>query len=107
MKQISQPCEVNFSAVEFNDALIMLPVMDNLVNNLNSMVDSANKNTARYNKSVQDGKPDNWYKNNANVSIEEAKSIHRQLDVLFKLGFITSPDVVIAEIPAVIADVEG
>lgn len=86
MKTITQSVEVSFNAVDFQDALTILPVMDDLLkryNDLNKYLHDA------YNESKkEEGERKKYW--NVRENMSEMKAVYNQLKVLLKLGFIFS-----------------
>lgn len=82
MKTIKQTVEVNFNAIDFKDALIIAPIIDELINRYRTahqtLNDSYNKGTGRY--AVRE-------------NLETLHRTHSQIQVLLRLGFqSTLPD---------------
>lgn len=82
MKTIKQNVEVNFNAIDFKDALIIAPIIDDLINRYRSAHNSLdgyyNKGTNRY---------------TVKESLEILHRTHSQIQVLLRLGFVsTLPD---------------
>lgn len=87
MKTIKQSEEINFNAISFKDALIMLPLMDELTNLINHI-----KLTDFYASLPEDEK--NKYRNvwrRDNISLP-TNSVEKIYEVLTKLGFESQND---------------
>ena len=76
MKTIKQTTEVNFNAIDFKDALIIAPIIDDLINRYRSAHNSLDE---AYNK----GK----YKYNVKETLKLLRETYSQLQVLLRLGF--------------------
>lgn len=82
MRTIKQTAEVNFNAIDFKDALIIAPIIDDLINCYraahNSLDEAYNKGTDRY---------------GVRRDLETLRKTYSQLRVLLRLGFqSTLPD---------------
>lgn len=85
MKSINQSVEVVFNAIDFSDAVIILPIMDDLISKINEKqkaIDYYNNNPAKDNK-----EPNyvNEYKNEISILI-------KQYNVLSRIGFVSQID---------------
>lgn len=80
MKQINQTTEVAYSCIDFQDAITMLPVVDEIV-----------KKYRAETVWLDNHRDDKW----ASDHLEQLSKVASQLRVLFKLGFCPSnPDMV-------------
>ena len=87
MKQITQTAEVAYFAIEIQDAITMLPVMDKLSKDLQNYLEIWKENRES---------EDSWKQKRAKEACIEAHKIYDQLRVLHKVGFVTSvPDFVL------------
>lgn len=82
MQTIKQTVDVNFNAIDFKDALIIAPIIDNLITNYriahNSLDEAYNKGNDRY---------------GVRRDLETLHRTYSQLQVLLRLGFqSTLPD---------------
>ena len=80
MKQIQQTEQITFSAISIQDAIIMLPV----INELEDKFVNAYKDWEA-NRNAEDG----WKQKRATEAIQTAQTIFGQLEVLGKLGFVS------------------
>lgn len=81
MKQIQQTEQITFSAISIQDAIIMLPVINDLEDKfLNAFHEwEANRDAE-----------DKWKQNRATEAVQTAQTIFNQLEVLGKLGFVSA-----------------
>ena len=82
MQTIKQTVDVNFNAIDFKDALIIAPIIDELINryrSAHSALDEAyNKGKRQY---------------NVGANLKSLRETYSQLQVLLRLGFqSTLPD---------------
>lgn len=85
MKTINQSVEISFSAIEFKDALIILPIMDELVNNINTK----QKSIDEYKSKQEINKQEPYY---IKEYREEIPVLLKRYNILSKIGFVSSID---------------
>lgn len=87
MKTIKQQQEINFNAITFKDAIIMLPLMNELTNAINQ-----NRVANFYNNLPEDEKTKYhqvWRKTDIRLSAQETEAI---FNLLNELGFESSDE---------------
>lgn len=82
MKTVNQNVEIAFKAIDFSDALIMLPVMDKIVEDINNYQKAIDNNN-------QNDKENLWL-------VEEAEkklpTLIKRYNLLSRLGFVSQID---------------
>lgn len=82
MKTIKQTVDVNFNAIDFKDALIIAPIIDDLINSYQSAHSALDE---VYNKGKK--------QYNVGANLKLLRKTHSQILVLLRLGFqSTLPD---------------
>jgi hypothetical protein len=79
MKQINQQVEVAFHAIEFKEALAMVPLMDSLINDIN--IDTYNRVLGENRKNYK------WVSKRSHFTAHQTRQMY---DVLVSLGFVDS-----------------
>ena len=88
MKTIKQQEEIAFNAITFKDALVALPLMNELANNINN-----NKKVELYNALPDEEKEKyarQWWNNSISLNAEDAEKIY---NLLRDLGFESQVDI--------------
>lgn len=81
MKQITQPSEITFSAISFQEAIIMVSLMNDLAVRFNSAKEEIDEIINH---------PDLYSKEDINAIRKEYVKFGQQLQILQKLGFCAS-----------------
>lgn len=79
MKTIKQQTTVDFNAIDFKDALAMVPLMDSLINDIN--IDTYNKMLGENRKNYK------WVSKRSHFTAHQTRQMY---DVLVSLGFVDS-----------------
>lgn len=87
MWSIKQNVEVEFSSIEFKDALLMIPVMDELVDSINNK----QKDIDEYEKEGNDSKQEPFY---ISADKKELPILIKRYNLLSSLGFVSTIDLI-------------